>query len=108
MQQSDSKSVDRAMPEIASPEETESSSSALRHSALFVRHHYPKVFAISALVLVPCFWHRRIARGDLASHMYNAWVAQLIERGLVTGLLIERRWNDVLFDLLVSGLGRAF
>jgi len=108
MQQSDSKSVDWAMPEIASPEETESSSSALRHSALFVRHHYPKIFAISALVLVPCFWHRRIAAGDLASHMYNAWLAQLIERHQVTGLWIERRWNNVLFDLLVSGLGRAF
>ena len=40
--------------------------------------------------------------------MYNAWLAQLIERHQVTGLWIERRWNNVLFDLLVSGLGRAF
>src|SRR6202050_3401330 len=108
MQQSNSKSVDRMVREIAFPAETESSSSALRHSALFVRQHYPKIFAISALVLVPCFWHRRIAAGDLASHMYSAWLAQLIERHQVTGLWIERRWNNVLFDLRVSGLGKAF
>src|SRR6202050_1786627 len=108
MQQSNSKSVDRMVREIAFPAETESSSSALRHSALFVRQHYPKIFAISALVLVPCFWHRRIAAGDLASHMYNAWLAQLIEHGQVSGLWIERRWNNVLFDLLLSSVGRIF
>jgi hypothetical protein len=59
-------------------------------------------------VLIPCLWHRRIAAGDLASHMYNAWLAQLIERGQVTGLWLATRWNNVLFDLLVSGLGRLF
>src|ERR1700684_4650963 len=106
MQQSNLKSVDRMVREIAFPAETESSSSALRHSALFVRQHYPKIFAISALVLVPCFWHRRIAAGDLASHMYNAWLAQLIERHQVTGLWIERRWKKVLLVLLVCGLGK--
>lgn len=71
-----------------------------------MRRNYFKILAISALVLVPCFWHRRIAAGDLASHMYNAWLAQLIERGQVTGLWLDSRWNNVLFDLLVSGLGK--
>ena len=37
-------------------------------------------FAISALLVVPCWWHRRIEAGDLASHVYNAWLAQLIEK----------------------------
>jgi hypothetical protein len=96
------------MRESAGHVEPESSSSALQHSALFVREHYRKLLAISALVLVPCFWHRRIAAGDLASHMYNAWLAQLIVHRQVTGLWIERRWNNVLFDLLVSGLGKIF
>jgi hypothetical protein len=59
-------------------------------------------------MLIPCFWHRHIIAGDLASHMYNAWLAQLIERGQISGLWIERRWNNVLFDLLVSGLGKVF
>ncbi len=40
--------------------------------------------------------------------MYNAWLAQLIERGQVTGLVLDTRWNNVLFDLLVSGLGKLF
>src|SRR3984885_3221639 len=90
------------------PEKTETSSSAFAISALFVRRNYFKILAISALVLIPCFWHRRIAAGDLASHMYNAWLAQLIERGQVTGLVLDTRWNNVLFDLLVSGLGKLF
>jgi len=73
-----------------------------------VRRNFLRLFAVSVLVLVPCFWHRRIAAGDLASHMYNAWLAQLIEHGQVTGLWIDSRWNNVLFDLLVSGLGKFF
>ncbi len=40
--------------------------------------------------------------------MYNAWLAQLIERGQVTGLWLDSRWNNVLFDLLGSGLGKFF
>src|ERR1700722_5723652 len=88
--------------------ETEPSSSAFAISALFLRRNSFKILAVSAVVLVPCLWHRRIAAGDLASHMYNAWLAQLIERGQVTGLWLEARWNNVLFDLLVSGLGKFF
>lgn len=91
-----------------SVEKTETSSSAFAISALFVRRNYFKILAISALVLLPCFWHRHIAAGDLASHMYNAWLAQLIERGQVTGLWLDSRWNNVLFDLLMSGLGKSF
>src|ERR1700689_4056687 len=88
--------------------ETELSSSVFAIAALFVRRNYFRIFAISALVLIPCFWHSRIAAGDLASHMYNAWLAQLIERGQVTGLWLDTRWNNVLFDLFVSGLGKLF
>src|ERR1700693_79830 len=91
-----------------SVEKTETSSSAFTISALFVRRNYFKILAISALVLLPCFWHRHIAAGDLASHMYNAWLAQLIERGQVTGLWLDSRWNNVFFDLLMSGFGKFF
>jgi hypothetical protein len=90
------------------PSAAESNSSIFTVSAKFVRQHFSKLIAISALVLVPCFWHRRIIAGDLGSHMYNAWLAQLIERGQVSGLWIERRWNNVLFDLVVSGLGKVW
>jgi len=57
--------------------------------------------AISALVLIPCVWRRRIEAGDLASHVYNAWLAQLIEKGQAPGLYIAKQWNNVLFDVLL-------
>jgi len=59
------------------------------------------VLAISALLLVPCWWHRRIEAGDLASHVYNAWLAQLIEKGQAPGLYVAKQWNNILFDVLL-------
>ena len=65
-------------------------------------------FAISALILVPCWWHRRIEAGDLASHVYNAWLAQLIEKGQAPGLYIARQWNNILFDLALLRTANLF
>src|SRR5262249_52154204 len=44
------------------------------------------ILAVSVLLLIPCFWHRRIEAGDLPSHVYNAWLAQLIGQGQAPGL----------------------
>jgi hypothetical protein len=44
----------------------------------------------------------------MGSHLYNAWLVQLIERGQVHGLWIAHRWNNVLFDYLLSGLAKLF
>jgi hypothetical protein len=74
----------------------------------FFQHHFRKFLAISAAVLTPCFWHRNIEAGDLGSHLYNAWLAQLIHHGQAPGLWIARQWNNVLFDFLLSGLGSIF
>ena len=57
------------------------------------------VLVISAVLVLPCFWHRRIEAGDLASHVYNAWLAQLTGKGQAPGLYIARQWNNVLFDV---------
>jgi hypothetical protein len=65
----------------------------------FLRQNKLRVTALSFLLMVPCFWHRRIEAGDLASHVYNAWLAQLIERGQAPGLYIAHQWNNVLFDV---------
>ena len=59
---------------------------------------------LSALLAVPCFWHRRIAAGDLASHVYNVWLARLIEKGQAPGLYLASRWNNVLFDFILLRL----
>src|SRR5271167_1364219 len=70
--------------------------------------HLPPYILISVLLLVPCFWHRHIEAGDLGSHVYNVWLAQLIERGQAPGLWIARPWTNVLFDYLLAGLGKIF
>src|SRR5438270_4821629 len=62
------------------------------------------IFLVSAGVLVPCFWHRRIEAGDLASHAYNAWLALLIESGNAPGLLLAHQWTNVLFDYVLTWL----
>ena len=64
----------------------------------FVRAKKWAILAVSILMIVPCLWHRRIEAGDLASHVYNAWLAQLIEKGQAPGLYIVHQWNNVLFD----------
>lgn len=67
----------------------------------FVRAKKWAILAISAAMIVPCLWHRRIEAGDLGSHVYNAWLAQLIAKGQAPGLYIVRLWNNVLFDWLL-------
>lgn len=64
--------------------------------------------AASLVVLIPCFWQARIQASDLSSHVYNAWLAQLIERGQAPGLSLAFQSNNVLFDLMLSGLLRVF
>jgi hypothetical protein len=81
---------------------------ALADAARFLRQHWLLFCGISAVVLTPCFWQRRIQAGDLASHVYNAWLAQLIERGQAPGLWIARQWNNVLFDIVLAALGNRF
>ena len=82
--------------------------SALKAAAHFLRQFRVRFVAISAVLLIPCFWHRRIEAGDLASHVYNAWLAQLIERGQAPGLYLTKQWNNVLFDLLLLKFGNWF
>jgi len=88
--------------------EKDRGASAFKAGGEFLRQFWLQVVAISAVLLIPCFWHRRIEAGDLGSHVYNAWLAQLIERGQAPGLHLARQWNNVLFDLLLLKLGNLF
>src|SRR5580658_792603 len=90
------------------PEQSGSGAPALAGAARFLREYPLRILAISAAVLTPCFWHRHIEAGDLASHTYNAWLAQLIAHGQAPGLWLARQWNNVLFDITLSGLGNLF
>src|ERR1035437_5713975 len=61
----------------------------------------------SLLLLVPCCWQSHLQLGDLSSHIYNAWLAQLIESGRAPGLAIVPQTTNVLFDLMLSGLFKS-
>jgi hypothetical protein len=85
----------------AVPHPARSRQLALLSALGFLRTNTLAVVALSAVLLVPCFWHTHIQAGDLGSHIYNAWLAQLVERHQVSGLLVVRQWTNVLFDLVV-------
>jgi len=59
---------------------------------------------LSLLLLAPCYWQPRVEAGDLSSHIYNSWLAQLIESGRLQGLTVVRQTTNILFDLMLSGL----
>src|SRR6266567_4983788 len=61
----------------------------------------------SILVLVPVYWQPRVQAGDLSSHIYNAWLAQLIETGRTQGLVVVSQTTNILFDLMLGSLFRV-
>ncbi|MGA9978379.1 MAG: hypothetical protein WBQ08_07085 [Candidatus Sulfotelmatobacter sp.] len=93
---------------VSSPSSSDRAESLLFGALTFVAGRWLLIAAISALLLLPCFWHKRIEAGDLASHTYNAWLAQLIARGDAPGLYLARRWNNVLVDVALEKLGGVF
>jgi hypothetical protein len=71
----------------------------------FLREHFVVLLTVSAILLVPCFWHSHIEAGDLASHTYNAWLTSLIEQGKAPGLWISSQTNNILVDILLFRMG---
>jgi hypothetical protein len=74
----------------------------------FLRQHLAAVMLISLLLIVPCFWHRHIEAGDLPSHVYNAWLAQLVTQGQAPGLYLVHRYDNVLFDMTLFYAANLF
>src|SRR5262249_48756250 len=72
--------------------------------ARFLRERWTRIVSISTLLLAPCFWHYEIVSSDLGSHLYNAWLVQLIRQGEAPGRWIAPQFTNVLFDLLLSAL----
>ncbi len=79
--------------------------SAVPSSTGFTRRFLLLAGATSAAVVLPCYWHRSIAAGDLASHTYNAWLAQLVAQGQAPGLYLAHQWNNILLDVALTRLG---
>jgi hypothetical protein len=62
---------------------------------------------LSILLLAPVYWQPRVQAGDLSSHIYNAWLTQLIETGQTQGLVVVRQSTNILFDLMLGSLFRV-
>src|ERR1700692_2194918 len=69
---------------------------ALLRALRFVRSNILLISLISAVLIIPCFWHRHIEAGDLPSHTFNA------------GLSLAPQWFNVLFDLLLLYSAKLF
>ena len=74
----------------------------------FLKLHWLRFAIVSALVLVPCFWHAHIEAGDLGSHVYNAWLVDLVHKRAVHDLDVKPQWSNVLCDWLLYHFGRTF
>jgi hypothetical protein len=61
-----------------------------------------RITVVSIALLIPCFWQPHIEAGDLASHVYNAWLVQLIKLGKAPGLWIAPERTNVLFDFMLD------
>jgi hypothetical protein len=75
------------------------------HAFRFIRRCWIAILPLSVLVLLPCYWHRRIEAGDLGSHTYNAWLALLVSKGQAPGLYLVHQWNNIAVDLALTWLG---
>jgi hypothetical protein len=59
---------------------------------------------VSLLLLAPCNWQPHLEGGDPSAHIYNSWLARLIESGRAQGLETVHQTTNLLFDLILSGL----
>src|SRR5271165_3074517 len=84
-----------------SPNATESDTPSRFGNSFWLTKDILLGLAISILLLIPCFWHSHIQAGDLGSHTYNAWLAQLTEQGRAPGIYLAWQWDNILFDLLL-------
>jgi len=66
------------------------------------------VLLVSCVVVVPCFWQPIVTPADLQSHLYNAWLANLVESGRlpVNELQLATQHTNVLIDWLLGWLLR--
>lgn len=102
------RTVTDRVPEGEIPKSEHGDGSVMPQVRSFVSTHAFAIAAVSVALLLPCFWHKRIEACDLGSHVYNAWLASLIERGKAPGLYLVHLWNNALFDILLTRFGTAF
>ena len=59
---------------------------------------------VSLALAIPCLWQPIVSTRDMQSHLYNAWLAELIRGGAIHGLWIGHQNTNVLIDMTLSWL----
>jgi hypothetical protein len=62
--------------------------------------------AVSLLLIAPVLLQKHVQAGDLASHLYNAWLVLLVKSGEPLGLEIVPQYSNVMFDWWLEALWR--
>jgi hypothetical protein len=62
------------------------------------------IIGVTCVLLVPCIWQQHIEAGDLASHVYNAWLVAQVKTGVVQGLYLTHPLTNVLCDRILEWL----
>jgi hypothetical protein len=60
--------------------------------------------AISVALVIPCFWQPIVSAVDLQSHLYNAWLSELIRSGSIRGLWIGHQSTNLVVDIIFAWL----
>src|SRR5882672_6860989 len=61
------------------------------------------VIGLSVVLVLPVIIFPPVS-GDRPSHVYNAWLAQLVEHGQAPGLRLVPMTTNILYDTLLSAL----
>jgi hypothetical protein len=61
-----------------------------------------RIGIVSALMVIPCFWHEFLVCVDLGSHTYSSWMANLIAAGKAPALYVATQKTNVLFDWILG------
>jgi hypothetical protein len=69
---------------------------------------YMLMAGLAMALLIPCFWQPHIQAGDLASHLYNAWLVGQVQQGTLPGLTLAHPVTNVLADWGLQALSKAF
>jgi hypothetical protein len=98
------KAISAEPAHLSDQEIRQESQSVLAITARWLRRSRYVFLAISTVLLIPCFWRPHIEACDLGSHLYIAWLTQVVSQGYLPGLHLVHQYTNVFFDLLLSAL----
>ena len=93
---------------MSTAEAVVASDAKLHHTQYAKARSLLTIATVSLSLVIPCIWQPHIESTDLATHVYNAWLARLITTEHLTGLWINHQLTNVVFDYLLTWLLGAF